>query len=83
MRNTNLPFPERGKELLSLLKATGGADLLVYTPREFTREQEKNGFVAQVLQEAIEVEGEQKGRSEMVETARTVLARVDEVLDWK
>jgi predicted nucleotidyltransferase len=68
VRETSLPFPERGEELLDLLKELGGADLLIYTPGEFERQRKKGGFVAYVLEEAVAVEGEQKRSSEVVET---------------
>ena len=61
VRATELPFPERGKELLSLLRELGGADLLIYTVDEFNRQMEIGGFVYHVVKEAIQVEGEQKG----------------------
>jgi predicted nucleotidyltransferase len=68
IRNTSLPFPERGKELLSFIKASGGADVLVYTPSEFSRQLKKEGFIKEILKESIEIEGEQSGSGEMVET---------------
>jgi predicted nucleotidyltransferase len=70
VRATELPFPERGKELLSLLRELGGADLLIYTVDEFNRQMEIGGFVYHVVKEAIQVEGEQKGSAEVVETSR-------------
>ena len=70
VRETELTFPERAKEFLSLLKEAGGADLLIYTPEEFRRQLERNGFVAQAVKEAVEIEGEFKRSTQMVETSR-------------
>jgi hypothetical protein len=45
-----------------------GADVLIYTPQEFSKKVGKDGFISRVLQEAIEIEGEQKGSGPLVET---------------
>lgn len=68
VRETELPFPDRARELLPLLKEAKGAELLVYTPDEFRRQLEKGGFIADAVKEAVAIEGELGGSSQVVET---------------
>ncbi len=68
VRRTNLPFPERGKEVLPLLTEACGADVLIYTPEEFERQRQKKGFVQEVLKESIKIEGKQGRSKTVVET---------------
>jgi predicted nucleotidyltransferase len=68
VRYTDLSFPERAKEVLPLILETCGADVLIYTPEEFERQRRKNGFIQEILQESIEIEGEQGRSKTVVET---------------
>lgn len=68
VRHTNLPFPERSKEVLPLIIEAKGADALIYTPEEFSTQMGKNGFVKEIIRGSIVVEGEQEGSIPMVET---------------
>ena len=68
VRETELPFVERAKEVLPLLRESGGADLLIYTPEEYERERRRGGFVAQVTGPgSVRIEGKQKRRGAVVE----------------
>ena len=67
VRDTELPFPDRGRDFIDMIWESGGAELLIYTPDEFSRQVAKDGFVAQVLQEAIRIEGEQERGRAVVE----------------
>ena len=60
IRETALPFIERVKEITELVLALGGAECLIYTEDEFERMKTDNGFIQEVLPEAVKVEGQQK-----------------------
>lgn len=61
VRDSNKDFFHRVTEVMDLVEAFGAADLLIYTPQEFERMRRTSGFVASVLEEAVPVEGQQKG----------------------
>ncbi len=44
---------------MPLVDDLGTADALIYRPGEFGRMRESSGFLQSVMQEAIEIEGEQ------------------------
>jgi hypothetical protein len=57
--DTDKDFFHRITEVMSLVDDLGGSDTLIYTPAEFGRLKESSGFLYTVIQEAIEIEGEQ------------------------
>jgi len=60
IRETDTDFFHRIIEVMPLVDDLGRADALIYTPAEFGRLRESSGFVQSVIQEAIEIEGEQR-----------------------
>lgn len=70
VRETTLPFLEMIREITELVLALGGAECLIYTEDEFKKMKTGNGFIQEVLSEAIEVEGQQKRIGPVVETGR-------------
>ena len=68
VRDTELPFLERVKEITGLVLALGGAECLIYTQDEFEKMRKTSGFIQEVLPEAIKIEGQQKRSRPMVET---------------
>ena len=61
IRDSDKDFFHRVTEVMSLVETLGAVDLLIYTPEEFVRMREAGGFVTSVLEEAVVVEGQQKG----------------------
>jgi uncharacterized protein len=59
VRETDKDFFHRITEVMPLVDDLGGSDTVIYTPAEFGRLKESSGFLYTVLQEAVEIEGEQ------------------------
>ncbi len=60
VRETELPFTERAREVLPLAKALLPVDLLIYTPAELRSLRRTRAFVREAVEKGIRVEGEQK-----------------------
>ena len=45
VRNTALSFIDRGKEVIELIRALGGADCLIYTEDEFEHMKSEKSFI--------------------------------------
>ena len=61
VRDTGLDFFHRVTEIMDIMLELRNVDALIYTPDEFERMKNSSGFIQTVIEEAIEVEGEQKG----------------------
>lgn len=61
IRESEKDFFHRVTEVMDLVNAFGAADLLIYTPEEFSRMVVTSRFVAKAVEEAVVVEGQQSG----------------------
>ena len=61
VRDTRVDFFHRVTELMDIMLAVGDVDAMIYTPEEFELLKKTSGFIQIVIEEAIEVEGEQTG----------------------
>ena|SRR3989304_7205433 len=70
LRNTQREFFDRIREIFDLVFELPRADILIYTPDEFEQlvHAEGNFFLKRVMQEAVEIEGQQKGSGALAET---------------
>ena len=66
VRDSSKDFFHRVTEVMDIVNDFGAVDLLIYTPEEFARMRETDGFVANVVEEAVEIEGQQEGSRTVV-----------------
>lgn len=59
VRESDKDFFHRITEVMDIVDSLGAADLLIYTPDEFSRMRKSSGFVETVLEEAFLIEGHQ------------------------